>query len=165
MVDVTIAQVDPVLTLPLRQQVLRPKLRLDEMNVFGDDGVDTGTYAAMDETGEVVCTATVRREPPRPGLEDLVPTEDLAKAWRLRGMATRPELRSTGIGSRVLQTCIDHVRADGGGLLWCEARVPAVGFYERAGFVTWGEPFSSHEVDHIVMWRLVAAEEATPATA
>lgn len=153
-----VERVSPERTLPLRQVVLRPNLRLDEMNVFGDDGVETGTFGAVDrDTGEVVGTATVRQESPRPGLEGLVPAPYLARPWRVRGMATREDLRSKGIGRRVLDACIAHVAERGGGLLWCDARIGAVEFYERAGFVTWGGEFISQDVAHIVMWRLVEA--------
>lgn len=157
----TIEQVDPERTVALRQQVLRPNLRLDQMNIFGDDGPGAATFGASDsDTGEVVSTAMVRREAPRAELVEVVPAEAIAGAWRLRGMATRQDLRSTGIGSRVLAACLRYVAAQGGGLLWCNARVPALRFYESGGFRAWDDTFVSEGVEHIVMWRLV--EPAAP---
>ena len=57
-------------------------------------------------------------------------------AWQLRGMATLPEFRGRGLGRAVL----DEMEAEfapgrgAGALLWCNARVPAVGFYETMGW-------------------------------
>jgi predicted GNAT family N-acyltransferase len=157
MEQVTIGSIDPALTLKLRQQVLRPNLRTQDM-AFGDEGQDTGVFGARNsQDGEVVSTGLVRREAPEVSLDDVVPVEALANPWRLRGMATREDLRGTGIGSGVLQACVDHVAKHGGGLLWCNARTGAARFYKRAGFVEWGEKFVSFDVEHIVMWRLVDA--------
>ncbi len=66
--------------------------------------------------------------------------EDEALAWRVRGMATRRDLRGSGLGSRVLASLLAHVRSNGGGLVWCTARLGALSLYERAGFAPRGEP-------------------------
>ena len=67
-------------------------------------------------------------------------------------MATEPECRGTGLGTAVLEAILDHVSCLGHGLVWCHARVPAVGFYERAGFVTRGEQWDEPLIGpHIVM--------------
>jgi len=160
---VVVQPVEPSRTYVLRQQVLRPKMRLEEMGLFGDDGPDTGIYAAVDEaTGEVVGTGTVRREEPPPGLAESVAPQAHADPWRLRSMATREDLRGTGIGALVLDSCVRHVGALGGGFLWCNARVPARRFYARAGFSEWGGEFEAQGVPHIVMWRMVEAEGSNP---
>jgi GNAT superfamily N-acetyltransferase len=161
MIDrIVVHPVEPSLTYGLRRDVLRPELAVEDMAIFGDDGDDTGIYGAIDRvTGELVGTANVRREPPPAGLlEDVAPTGN-TDAWRLRGMATRADLRGQNIGAKVLGACVRHVGARGGGFLWCNARVAARRFYERGGFVEWGEEFESIGVTHVVMWRLVEAEE------
>src|SRR5438445_4513625 len=139
------------ITLPLRQQVLRPHQALDELRLPGDDDPDTGHFAALAEDGMVVGTASVRREPApwaRGG------------AWRLRGMTTAEVHRNAGIGTAVMRAVLDHVASRGGGLLWCHARVPAVGFYQRAGFKTRGRPFDEpHIGPHIAMQRRVGPQE------
>jgi len=64
--------------------------------------------------------------------------------WRLRGMATAPEVRGWGVGADLVTRVLEHARAQQGRVLWCTARIPAVGFYQRQGFVTrggtWEEP-------------------------
>jgi GNAT superfamily N-acetyltransferase len=155
-VDARVERVASEVGLPLRQRVLRPHQTLEQLRAPDDDAPDTGNYAAFAD-GEVVATGSVRREAP-----PWAPTVD--DAWRLRGMATDDGWRSRGVGSRVLDAIIEHVRARGGGLLWCNARVPAVQFYERAGFVTrgavWEEPVIG---PHVAMARRVEASAAPQA--
>jgi ribosomal protein S18 acetylase RimI-like enzyme len=81
----------------------------------------------------VVGVASVLREPhpndPRPG------------DWRIRGMATSPELRNRGIGTALLTACEAHARDRRATRLWCHARVKARTFYERAGLRVEGVAF------------------------
>jgi hypothetical protein len=77
-----------------------------------------------------------------------------AGGWRLRGMATAPEVRGWGIGADLVDAVVGHVGGRGGTVLWCTARLPAVLFYERQGFqvigATWEEPVIG---THIHMYR------------
>jgi len=150
-VDVRVEAVPASITFPLRQQVLRTHQAPGQLALPGDDDPDTCHVAALTPAGEVVGTANVRRQAPpwEPGADD---------TWRLRGMATSPELRGRGIGARLLQSVLAHVDAHGGGLVWCNARLPAQRFYEHAGFVTRGEPWIEPDLGpHVVMWRQVTA--------
>ena len=61
-------------------------------------------------------------------------------------MATAPSHRGLGVGTLVLSELVKHCRAGSGAGLWCHARVPAQGFYERAGFVAVGEPWDDPEI-------------------
>lgn len=154
--DVRVERVGPEVGLALRQRVLRPHQTIDELRSTSDDLPTTANYAAYAGT-EVVCTASVRREDPS------WPAGD-GPAWRLRGMATADGWRSRGIGAMVLDAVVQYVAAQGGGLLWCSARVPAVPFYRRAGFVTRGEEWVDPMIGpHIAMERTV--EASAPAEA
>jgi len=156
---IVVQPVEPSRTYRLRRDVLRPGMSLKDMALFGDDSPDAGVFGAIDQaTGELVGTANVRREPPPAGLREEVAPSSTAAAWRVRGMATRADLRGQGIGALVLDACVGHVGEHGGGFLWCNARVPARQFYARGGFAEWGEEFESYGIAHVVMWRMVEAE-------
>jgi len=76
------------------------------------------------------------------------------RGWRLRGMATETDVRGAGFGTALLAACIEHVAASGGGELWCNARLAALGFYRRAGFEVVGEEFDIPGIGpHVVMAR------------
>jgi GNAT superfamily N-acetyltransferase len=111
---------------PLRAAVLRPGPPPEAVVWPGDDDPRAGHVALRDDDGEVMAVGSV------------VPA---GGGWRVRGMATAPAARGRGLGARVLAELIDHARAQGASLIWCNARVGAVGLYARAGFVAVGDPF------------------------
>jgi predicted GNAT family N-acyltransferase len=81
-------------------------------------------------------------------------------------MATVPSWQGRGAGSSVLACLLAHVAAAGGGLLWCNARLTATGFYERAGMVRTGEPWDEPEIGlHVAMFKLVEPARAGPGRA
>ena len=63
-------------------------------------------------------------------------------AWQLRGMAVAAHQQGTGLGAQVLLAAVDVVRQAAGPLLWANARVSALGFYERLGFSIVGSEFT-----------------------
>jgi GNAT superfamily N-acetyltransferase len=81
-----------------------------------------------------------------------------ADGWRVRGMATRDDARRQGLGRLVLDALLDHVATHGGGVVWCNARVPARHLYARAGFAPRGEVFDIAGIGpHVEMGRTVPA--------
>jgi len=137
----------------LRHSVLRPHQRADEVHWDSDDAPGSAHFCAEGPAGEVVSVGSVHPE-------DAPWPSGAAAQWRLRGMATLPEFRGRGAGGAVLEAVVAHVARQGGGLLWCNARLPAVPFYRRAGFAERGEPWEEPAIGpHVVMWTWV---EATP---
>ena len=112
-------------TRPLRQEVLRPHQRLDEVGFAGDDVPGAAHFGAF-VGEEMVATATVH------------PDEG---GWRLRGMATRDGFRGRGLGGALVQACLAHARESGGARIWCNARLKAADFYRRYGFEARGAVF------------------------
>lgn len=154
-----VERVEARVVRPLRHAVLRPG-RADEESAYpADDDPDTVHVAARGPMDDVVSVGTVLREPP--------PWEpERADGWRVRGMATRPDARRRGLGGRVLDALLDHVAACGGGLVWCNARVPAEQLYGRAGFAIRGAVFELPGIGpHHLMWRTVdAVTHPTPSS-
>ena len=167
--EVDIERVAPAASYPLRQAVLRPHQRIEEVATPDDDDPDSATFGAVDcATGVLVGTATVLRE--EATWQDRTPyRSELTRAqdWRLRFMATREDLRGQGIGSLVLDAALAHVAAEAANegrgivLVWCNARVSAIAFYERAGFRTRGEEWVTPFGPHVVMWRTLETGRTT----
>lgn len=147
-----VERVDPEVVRPLRQRVLRPHQTVAEQVYDGDDAPLAAHFAVRDGDA-VVGIASITPEPfpggPRagPGAGD----------FRVRGMATDAERgRGSGAGGALLGACVAHARGVGGGRVWCNARTPARGFYERAGFVTVGEEFTMPGIGpHHLMYLLL----------
>jgi GNAT superfamily N-acetyltransferase len=125
---------------PLRQSVLRPGRPAEESVFPGDDDPRTlHIGAGLGPGGEIVAVGTLLAEaPPWP-----VPDELSVRCWRIRGMATHPEVRGRGIGATVLAELLRRAALGGSALVWCNARVPALSFYARAGFTPVGAPFEA----------------------
>jgi predicted GNAT family N-acyltransferase len=149
---VLIRQVAAAAVRPLRHRVLRPGQGFDHTLYPGDDRSDTVHLGAFD--GErLVGIASLYREP-RPG--------GAGGGWRLRGMATEPDVRGAGFGAGLVAACIDRVATSGGGELWCNARIPAVGFYRRAGFEVVSDEFDVAGIGpHVVMALVVPGGTAS----
>lgn len=144
---VSVHRVPVAETYPLRARVLRPGAPVGSVHLAVDSHPDTAAFAGRTPDGEIVGSAIVYPEacpwsPDRP------------RAWRLRGMATDERCRGAGIGTAVLDAVLDHVRREGGTLVWCNARTPARRFYERAGFTVHGDPWIDPEIGpHVAMAR------------
>jgi GNAT superfamily N-acetyltransferase len=126
-------------TWELRQRVLRPHQRIEEMNYFGDHDADTAHFGAF-VGDELLSIGSIYLAPLR-GPHASLP--DDGRTWQLRGMATAPGRSGGGLGAAVLKAAIEHAAAhpvgratgSGGSAMWCNAREVALGFYEKFGFV------------------------------
>ena len=115
----------------LRHDVLRHGLPREAAMFDGDDEPTTRHYGAFD--GEVAA-----------GCATLMLNQwEGEPAWQVRGMATDARFRSRGLGAALLRMAEAELAADRSQaqLLWCNARVPAVRFYEKHGWAVSGEPF------------------------
>lgn len=117
-------------TRALRRDVLRPYLTVEQLAEHEPN--DAVAYGAFNGD-ELVAVGLVGPEG-EPG------------DWRVRGMATKPEARGRGAGSKVLQALVQHARAHGATRLWCNARKRALSLYERAGFIATSDEFETPRI-------------------
>jgi GNAT superfamily N-acetyltransferase len=131
-----IRPVEPPATRPLRQEVLRPHESLEELASHEPPGVHA--VAAFDGDELIAC--------------GFVCPDGEPGAWRVRGMATKPQARGRGAGSAILERLVQHAREQGATRVWCNARTPAISLYARAGFAVTSEEFEIPEIGpHVVM--------------
>ena len=129
-VEIRRAALDEI--IDLRHSVLREGLPREAAVFEGDEDPTSRHYAAL-AGDEAVCCATLhlnawQGEP----------------AWQLRGMATAPRFQRKGVGRELMDLIEADLRCDAcrpGAdaatvplLLWCNARVPALGFYQSQGW-------------------------------
>jgi GNAT superfamily N-acetyltransferase len=123
---------------PLRREVLRPGASPDELAYPLDDALTTLHVAVLADANEPLAIGSV--------MPDAHPRDPVAGDWRIRGMATRPGERSRGLGAAVLACLERYARERGGRRLWCNARVGARAFYERAGMTAEDELFEIERI-------------------
>jgi GNAT superfamily N-acetyltransferase len=128
---VQVRRATPGEVIDVRHAVLRAGLPRETAIFPGDDAPGTVHVVAVDGEHVVGCATIVAS------------AWDGAKAWQLRGMAVRPSHQRSGVGGlmlkqlrRIVQDSSDDVR-----LMWCNARSPAVGFYERHGWTVASDEF------------------------
>ena len=139
--------VKPLVLHALRRQVLRPGQPWSSVEHDYDSWPDTFHVAAFGPRGEVAACASFH-----PDSAPHRPEADPDKTWRLRAMASLPEVRGQGYGAAALRYGIAEIRRRGGAALWCNARSGAVGFYERLGFSIVGDEFEIAPIGpHYVM--------------
>jgi len=74
--------------------------------------------------------------------------------YQLRGMATLEAFQGFGAGKLMLQESFSILKELKINCLWCNARIIAVDFYKKQGFVTFGESFMVNYIgEHYVMYK------------
>jgi predicted GNAT family N-acyltransferase len=129
-VNLEASRVGAAVVRPLRHAVLRTGRSWAESLYPADDDPMSAHFAVQDGS-TVLAVGSVLPESPDWHVGD-------SFTWRVRGMATRQGLRGSGLGGQVLEGLLSYVTEQGGGLVWMTARIPAVPFYERYGFVSRG---------------------------
>lgn len=132
-------------TLPLRMSVLRPN-RPREVAQFPDDDLPTSRHFGAFQNGAIVGIASLFHAP--------FPHDSAVQAIQLRGMATAPEVRGAGFGQAIVAACVAYAAFSGVAVIWCNARVSALGFYRKLGWEVIGPQFDIADVGpHFHMWR------------
>jgi len=132
-----IRQIGAAETLPLRLSVLRPGRPVESAHFPGDEAPDTRHFGAFRGSHlQGIASAFGVECPGRPGVP----------AFQIRGMATTPDARGTGLGRALVEACVAYAREKHAALIWCNARKTAAGFYQRLGFAILGEEFEIQDV-------------------
>lgn len=154
----TVRRVPAAVVRPLRTAVLRPHFVGRQATYDQDETVAVHVAAYRDGADAPDGVGTIYVEAPPAANRGEIPAAAYAEgaSWRLRGMATSDAARGSGLGRLVLEECFAVVRERGGRVLWCNARLGAVPFYERLGLEAVGPEFDIPEIGpHYVMWRAV----------
>lgn len=140
--------IDHVSIRPLRFRVLWPhKSSVVECVLAIDTALDT-FHCAVKQHGEVVACCTLYPE----SCERFPGTG----VYRLRAMATAPEVRGQGAGKRMLQFALEECVRRGAQLVWCDARLKAVPFYHALGFDALPEVYEVPLIGpHQFMWKIL----------
>jgi predicted GNAT family N-acyltransferase len=81
----------------------------------------------------------------------LVPQDN--RIYQICQMVVKPSYQGQNLGSKILLCLIDQARAEKAIALTLNARITAVGFYQKFGFKTYGKQFCSTTtgIPHITM--------------
>lgn len=123
--------------LDLRHRILRAGLPPESARFDGDDAATTFHFAAfaMDDShggcGRLAACLSM-----------MLNSFEGRPAWQLRGMAVEDSRQRAGLGRTLLTHAENVVTAENkAGLLWCNARMPAAGFYQCLGWAVVSDVF------------------------
>ncbi len=156
-ISIIVRRVAPEIVRPLRAAILRPG-RPDNESVYPlDDQEQAGHFAAIDEIGRAIGSASVFSETAHGDhIADINGERDpwrSDRAWRLRGMTVIESMRGKGVSDTLMRAVIQHVAERGGDCLWFHARSHARRFYERNGCAMFGDAYDvPHIGEHVFMW-------------
>jgi GNAT superfamily N-acetyltransferase len=123
---IVIQQVGVDKIFALRHKILRAGLPLESARFEGDEAETTLHFAAYSSGAEgrlVGC------------LSFMLNSWEQQPAWQLRGMAVDAPHQRRGVGRELIARAEEALARQGRTpLLWCNARVPAVGFYQKLGW-------------------------------
>lgn len=144
-----IKEIGPLETFPVRQAVLRPGKPVETCHFDGDNLHTTHHYGLFNDA-QLVAVITV--------LENPLKNFDEQRQFQIRGMAVLDEFRGKGYGDDLLLYTENQIKSQNGDLIWFNARITAVGFYEKSGYQTLGPAFEITDVgQHYVMFKKLNA--------
>lgn len=128
-----IEQIFLALTWRVRQLAMYPDKEITDMELPEDwDGMHFGLYYQYELTGVVSLFIA-------------------GKTAQFRKMAVLPNDQGKGFGLQLLKYVVDYCQSQGIENLWCNARVSAIGFYQKLGFATVGDPYERNQISYIKM--------------
>ncbi|MCR8561756.1 GNAT family N-acetyltransferase [Mucilaginibacter sp. BJC16-A38] len=141
----SIEQIRPEHTWQLRRDVLYPGKMKHEMEMDEDaDGIHFGAF--VDDR-----------------LAGVVSLFQNGSEFQFRKLAVDASMQKKGIGQSLLAQVVKHVEENGGGRLWCNARVDATGFYLKLGFIRTGNLFTKNDIDYEIMEKMITPPLDQPA--
>ncbi|TWR29363.1 GNAT family N-acetyltransferase [Mucilaginibacter pallidiroseus] len=130
----SIEQITPQLTWQLRRDVLYPGKYKHDMEMEEDnEGYHFGAFT----DNKLVAVISLFKHSDH--------------HWQFRKFAVSEVLQGTGIGTQLLNYITNFVLNEGGQLLYCHARLSAIGFYEKHGYKQVGDVFNKGGIDFIRM--------------
>ena len=146
--DAQIKKVDAEKIRPLRHSELRQGKPFSSTSYLRDHENDTFHMACF--VGEKIVTCATFY----PESTDKIKSE---KAYRLRGMATDSEFQRKGYAKKLMIESFRELKGKGCDLLWCNARLVAIEFYQSLGFKTLGNIFDVEDIGpHYYMHKEIA---------
>ena len=128
-------------TYPIRHAVLRPGKPLADVIVHGDKDA---FHLGIDSDGTLVGVGSLFES-----------SEDGKRCVRLRKLAVLISHQKRGLGGVLISALQDETRQRRVSRFWFDARMSAVGFYQRLGFEGYGTTFQKNDRTYIKMQKIL----------
>ncbi|MES2544976.1 MAG: GNAT family N-acetyltransferase [Bacteroidota bacterium] len=144
-----IQKITAIETFPVRHPILRSGKPIATCHFDGDDLTTTTHFGLFIEENLIGVISIFEMKNP-------LFTAD--KQFQIRGMAVLEELQKKGFGADLVAHAEHFITSQKGNLIWFNARINAVGFYEKLGYTIIGNAFEIEGVGtHYVLYKEVGA--------
>ena len=131
--------------LPDEAHDIRIKVFIEEQGFENEfDEIDSEATHILVKTDNGIPTATCR-----------VFWNDEMNSYVLGRLAVLKEYRGRGIGSEVVKEALGYVKSAGGNRLMLHSQCSATEFYEKLGFISFGDVEYEEECPHIWMKKII----------
>ena len=149
--QVDITKIDAEKVRPLRHSELRKGQDFSTTSYLEDYGVDAFHMGCVLDEKIVTCAS-------------FYPEKSIKiksnNAYRLRGMATASNFQRKGYATDLMIESFKELKEKKSDLLWCNARLVAVDFYESLGFKITGELFNIEGIGpHYYMYKEIYSKK------
>ncbi len=132
-------------TYPLRHKILRQNEPIEKC-VYPYDTADSTVHFGLFENNVLIGIISV--------FETSKDVFTVKKQFQIRGMAILENQQKKGYGAALVQHAISHLQKENNFLIWFNARIIALGFYEKLGFEKIGTEFEIVPIGmHYIMYK------------
>ena len=140
-----IKKISAATTFSVRNPILRPNLPVESCRFEGDN-LSTTIHLGYYDAEKLVGIVSVFRKSNV--------NWPYKKQIQIRGMAVLTDFQKKGIGEKLIQEIIEIAMKSKIELIWFNARINAVPFYEKIGFHSTGTAFEIEGIGtHYLMYR------------
>ena len=128
----------------VRHPVLRAGKPLESCHFEGDDLATTKHFGYFDNKHLIGIISVFKKDN----------AFFAQNQFQIRGMAVLTAYQKKGIGVALVSLAEHYIQSKKGSLIWLNARIIAVGFYEKSGYQIIGNSFEIPEIGtHYVMFK------------
>ena len=140
-----IKEISSLDTFKVRHPVLRAGKPLDSCFFEGDD-IDTTKHFGIFEFENLIGVISMFRNNHA--------YFDNTNSFQIRGMAVLEKFQKQGLGEKLLRHCENYIANQKSSLIWFNARINAVGFYEKLEYKIIEDAFEIEDVGtHYIMYK------------
>jgi phosphoribosylformimino-5-aminoimidazole carboxamide ribotide isomerase len=127
---IEVKKVTSEVLMEVRRNVLWPHLLDDKLAVIEVDKSESAIHLAAFYKGKVVGVASLFKQTCDRFPKLLIDLE----IRRLRAMGVKEDFRGKGVGDLIVKKAQEILKEEGVGVIWCDAREAAWGFYLKQNF-------------------------------
>ncbi|WP_297431077.1 GNAT family N-acetyltransferase [Sulfurimonas sp.] len=130
-------------TYTVRLNVLRPHQSISDCQYDGDTDELTKHFGAYLDNKLIGIVSIYKSK---------IKHIDDKNCWQIRAMAIIKNIRKKGYASSLLKVAETYALKNGANYIWCNARISAIGFYEKHNYKLYGDEFNVKDIGpHYIM--------------